>query len=98
MADVAEAGERTFKLHIRSWFAAVGFTSFLVALIAFAVADIRTYFFVVTLSTLGYGDIVPRTNVVRVLMASEIVTGILLLLFGFSEIMAYSRVRRRRDA
>jgi len=54
------------------------------------------YFSVVALSTLGYGDIVPRTYVVRVLMASEIVLGLLLLLFGFSEIMAYSRERRRR--
>ena len=45
------------------------------------------YFSVITLSTLGYGDIVPHGPLVRSLAAVEVVTGILMLLFGFSEIM-----------
>ncbi len=54
------------------------------------------YFSVITLSTVGYGDIVPLTNLVRVTVAVEIVTGVLLLLFGFSEIIGYAREHRRR--
>jgi voltage-gated potassium channel len=45
------------------------------------------YFSVITLSTLGYGDIVPFTSLVRALAAMEVVFGMLMLLFGFSEIM-----------
>ena len=45
------------------------------------------YFSVITLSTLGYGDILPYGIVVRALAAIEVVMGILMLLFGFSEIM-----------
>jgi voltage-gated potassium channel len=45
------------------------------------------YFSVITLSTLGYGDILPYGIVVRALAAMEVVMGILMLLFGFSEIM-----------
>jgi voltage-gated potassium channel len=52
------------------------------------------YFSLVTLSTVGYGDIVPLSNPIRVLIGSEIVVGILLLLFGVSEIMAQVRERR----
>jgi voltage-gated potassium channel len=52
------------------------------------------YFSVVTLSTVGYGDIVPASNAVRILAAAEIVCGILLLLFGFNEIFSFAR---RRD-
>jgi voltage-gated potassium channel len=52
------------------------------------------YFSIVTLSTVGYGDIVPAANLTRILVAVQIVCGILLLLFGFSEIIAYSRDRR----
>jgi voltage-gated potassium channel len=57
------------------------------------------YFSLVTLSTVGYGDIVPASNLVRVIIGIETVCGVLLLLFGFSEILAYSRERldRRRD-
>jgi len=54
------------------------------------------YFSIVTLSTLGYGDIVPAVNLSRVVVALQIVCGILLLLFGFSEIIAYTRDRRDR--
>jgi voltage-gated potassium channel len=52
------------------------------------------YFSVVTLSTVGYGDIVPASSAVRILATAEIVCGILLLLFGFNEILSFAR---RRD-
>ena len=51
------------------------------------------YFSIVSLSTLGYGDIAPVGALVRALIALEIVAGVLLLLFGFSEIMRYSLER-----
>lgn len=54
------------------------------------------YFSVTTLSTVGYGDIVPASNLARVLTAVEMVCGILLLLFGFNEIFSFAR-RRDRD-
>ncbi len=47
------------------------------------------YFSIVTMSTLGYGDIAPASQVVRALASIEIVGGVLLLLFGFSEIMRF---------
>lgn len=53
------------------------------------------YFSVMTLSTVGYGDIVPASNLARVLTALEIVCGILLLLFGFNEIFSFARRRDR---
>ena len=49
------------------------------------------YFSIITLSTVGYGEIYPRTDLVRVIVAVEIILGVLLLLFGFSEIISYSR-------
>ena len=49
------------------------------------------YFSIITLSTVGYGDIIPHSDVVRVIMAVQIIWGVLLLLFGFSEIISYSR-------
>ncbi len=51
------------------------------------------YFSIITLSTVGYGDIVPLTGTLRSLSAIQIVFGVLLLLFGFSEIMSYTRER-----
>lgn len=54
------------------------------------------YFSIVTLATVGYGDIVPRTDLVRAIVAVEIVLGVLLLLFGFNEIFSYAREHRRR--
>lgn len=48
------------------------------------------YFSVITLSTVGYGDIVPSSAVARVLASMEIVMGVLLLLFGFAEIRRFS--------
>ena len=54
------------------------------------------YFSVITLSTVGYGEIVPASDVARVIVAVQVVSGVLLLLFGFSEIITYSRERRER--
>lgn len=48
------------------------------------------YVSVVTLSTVGYGDIVPRTPVIRMLVAAEIFVGILLILFGVQAVLAAS--------
>ncbi|RVT98924.1 two pore domain potassium channel family protein [Rhodovarius crocodyli] len=45
------------------------------------------HFSVVTLTTVGYGDIMPVDDGIRILAAIEMVTGQLLLLFGFAEIM-----------
>jgi voltage-gated potassium channel len=53
------------------------------------------YFSIVTLSTVGYGDIVPITNLARLIAVTEVVCGILLLMFGVSELITYARNRRR---
>lgn len=53
------------------------------------------YFSVITVSTVGYGDVVPVTDSVRVIVAIEIISGVLLLLFGFTEIFGYARERLR---
>ena len=45
------------------------------------------YFSVITIATVGYGDIIPAGPLVRALASVEVVAGLLLLLFGFSEIM-----------
>jgi len=56
------------------------------------------YFSIITLSTVGYGDLVPLSPMVRLIVSAEILFGVLLLLFGFSEIISYSREQsRRRD-
>jgi len=49
------------------------------------------HFSVATLSTVGYGDIRPRDDGIRVLASLEVVAGQLLLLFGFAEIMRSRR-------
>jgi len=56
------------------------------------------YFSVVTISTVGYGDISPATPLARALAGLEVVSGLLMLLFGFSEIMrnAGPDIRRHR--
>lgn len=54
------------------------------------------YFSIITLSTVGYGDIVPASSALRALSAVQIVLGVLFLLFGFSEIMSYSKERGSR--
>ncbi|HEV7267080.1 MAG TPA: potassium channel family protein [Falsiroseomonas sp.] len=53
------------------------------------------HFSLATLSTVGYGDIHPHDNGIRVLASLQVVTGQLLLLFGFAEIM---RARENRVA
>jgi voltage-gated potassium channel len=54
------------------------------------------YFSLMTLSTVGYGDIAPLTGAIRLVAAAEIISGILLLLFGFNEIFSFSHGRDRR--
>ncbi len=71
----------------------------------FLVGDVPTtitfsqalYFSVITLSTVGYGDVVPLSDSVRVIVSIQIVSGVLLLLFGFSEIIAYTRTHKGRS-
>ncbi len=55
------------------------------------------YFSVITLSTVGYGDIIPATDVIRVVAAVQIVLGVLLLLFGFTEIRRYTVEQEERE-
>ena len=45
------------------------------------------YYSTVTIATVGFGDLSPTTFLTRALTGMEIVCGILMLLFGFSEIM-----------
>jgi voltage-gated potassium channel len=60
------------------------------------------YYSVATITTLGFGDIAPTSLLVRALTGMEVVSGVLMLLFGFSEIMrsagpdSESRLRARR--
>ena len=53
------------------------------------------YFSVVTLSTVGYGDIQPISGPARFVCAVEIVMGVLLLLFGFSAIIRHTPANTR---
>ncbi|WP_027284670.1 potassium channel family protein [Rubritepida flocculans] len=56
------------------------------------------HFSVVTLSTVGYGDIQPHDDGIRLLAALQMVLGQLLLLFGFAEIMrSHTDGERRED-
>jgi voltage-gated potassium channel len=55
------------------------------------------YFSLTTLSTVGYGDVSPASNLVRLVSGVEIVCGILLLLFGFNEIFSFAQVEARRQ-
>lgn len=48
------------------------------------------YFSIVTLSTVGYGDIVPISYTARIVVSLQIVAGVLLLLFGFHALMRHS--------
>ncbi|MGE0226455.1 MAG: potassium channel family protein [Acetobacteraceae bacterium] len=45
------------------------------------------YFSVVTITTVGFGDLSPVSLLARALSGMEVVCGVLMLLFGFSEIM-----------
>lgn len=56
------------------------------------------HFSIVTISTVGYGDIVPASNVARVLASIEVICGVMLLLFGVSELLGYSREHPRDRA
>jgi len=47
------------------------------------------YFSIVTISTIGYGDIVATTSAARTLASFEIIAGVVLFLFAFAEIASY---------
>jgi len=53
------------------------------------------YFSLVTQATVGYGDVTPHDDGIRLLASLQVIAGQVLLLFGFAEIM---RSRRLRDA
>ena len=52
------------------------------------------YFSIVTLSTVGYGDVVPLSYAVRAVVAVQIVLGIILLLFGFQAVLRSTQDRQ----
>jgi voltage-gated potassium channel len=52
------------------------------------------YFSIISISTVGYGDIVPHSSVARLLASVEVVCGFMLLLFGVSELLEYTREHR----
>ena len=54
------------------------------------------YFSIISLSTVGYGDITPITSEVRALVAIQTVAGVLLMLFGFAEIIRHTSERPTR--
>jgi hypothetical protein len=56
------------------------------------------HFSVATLSTVGYGDIRPQDDGVRVLASLQVVAGQLLLLFGVAEILRSRRARSLTEA
>lgn len=45
------------------------------------------YYSIVTITTVGFGDFSPNSLLTRALTGLEVVSGVLMLLFGFSEIM-----------
>jgi voltage-gated potassium channel len=53
------------------------------------------HFSIVTISTVGYGDIVPASSIARVLASIEVVCGVMLLMFGVSELLEYTREHRK---
>jgi voltage-gated potassium channel len=50
---------------------------------------------IATISTVGYGDIVPASNAARVLTSIEVICGVMLLLFGVTELLGYTREHQR---
>lgn len=52
------------------------------------------HFSIVTISTVGYGDIVPVSNLARALASLQVICGVMLLLFGVSELLEYTREHR----
>lgn len=55
------------------------------------------YFSIITLSTVGYGDLVPASSLVRAIASLQIVIGVWLIIFGFSEVLRYARERDWRE-
>ncbi len=55
------------------------------------------YFSIITLSTVGYGDLVPASALVRAVASLQIVIGVWLIIFGFSEVLRYARDRDWRE-
>jgi voltage-gated potassium channel len=53
------------------------------------------YYSVATITTLGFGDIAPASLLVRAITGLEVLSGVLMLLFGFSEIMRSAGTERR---
>jgi hypothetical protein len=51
------------------------------------------YFSLVTQATVGYGDVTPHDDGIRLLASLQVVAGQVLLLFGFAEIMRTRRVQ-----
>ena len=81
-------------------FAFVTFYSLLVILFAAAYRLISVYtaephFIVAAISTVGYRDITPHSSLARVLASIEVFCGIMLLLFGVSELLEYAREHRQ---
>jgi voltage-gated potassium channel len=56
------------------------------------------YFSVVTLATVGYGDIFPVGPLARLLAVLQIVAGLLLLIFGVNELIRYADSMPRHAA
>lgn len=56
-----------------------------------------THFSIATISTVGYGDIIPASNIARMVASIEVVFGVLLFLFGVSELLEYTREHRRES-
>lgn len=48
------------------------------------------YFSFITLSTVGYGDILPVTDGIRIVVASQVLTGIVLILFGVHAVIEHT--------
>jgi hypothetical protein len=56
------------------------------------------YFSLVTQATVGYGDVTPHDDGIRLLASLQVVAGQVLLLFGFAEIMRTRRVQATEGA
>lgn len=50
------------------------------------------YFSLITQATVGYGDVTPQDDGIRLLASVQVIAGQVLLLFGFAEIMRTRRV------
>lgn len=53
------------------------------------------YFSIVTLSTTGYGDIVPLTNAVRIVVGVQTFLGAMLFFFGVHAIIAHDKTKHK---